>query len=111
MTEFLEVIIHDFSHIAALALETVGLLVILFGSLVGLINFVKTKFNFAEQKTAIMLSHAFSLGLNFFLGGEIIKTLTITNMNELLTLAIIMVLRVGITFVLHWEIEQAEKHN
>lgn len=111
MTEFLEVIIHEFSPTAALALEIIGLVVILLGSLRGLINFFRTRLNFANQKTAIMLGHAFSLGLNFLLGGEILKTLTIANMNELLTLAIIMILRVGITFVLHWEIEQAEKHN
>ena len=50
------------------------------------------------------------------MGAEIIKTVLIHDLNELAILAFIIVLRAGLAFLIHWEInverkEEIEKEN
>jgi uncharacterized membrane protein len=45
-----------------------------------------------------------SLSLEFKLAAEIIKTVLIRNIDEFIILAAVAILRVILTFVLHWEI-------
>ncbi|NLC66094.1 MAG: DUF1622 domain-containing protein [Clostridium sp.] len=49
-------------------------------------------------------------GLEFLLAGEILKTIIIDNIPDLIMLTVVMTLRIIITFVLHWE-SKSEEHN
>lgn len=48
-------------------------------------------------------------GLEFKLAAEILKTVLIQNLNELIILGSIFLLRVLMTIVIEWEIRQDEK--
>lgn len=107
MEQILHNILSSVAPIIITALELIGIAIIAFGSLAALYNFAKNKFDLRENKTKIILGEALALGLEFKLGSEIIKTVIVRDLNELIILGIIVVLRVVLTFVIHWEVKQA----
>lgn len=107
MEQILHNILSTVAPIIITALELIGISIIAFGSLAALYNFAKHKFDLRENKTKIILGEALALGLEFKLGSEIIKTVIVRDLNELIILGIIVVLRVVLTFVIHWEVKQA----
>ena len=50
-----------------------------------------------------------SLGLEFKLGSEILRTVVVREFTELLVVAGIIVLRAALTFLIHWEIRIERK--
>ncbi|MGF0039773.1 DUF1622 domain-containing protein [Peptoniphilaceae bacterium SGI.131] len=94
------------------ALELIGIAIIVIGTLKALFTLITNGFNFHDSHIKIVLGEALALSLEFKLGSEIIKTVVVRDMQELLILGIIVVLRVMLTFVIHWEVAQAgEKHS
>lgn len=110
MLHFLEDVLNTIAPITIILLELVGVFIILFGAFAAIINFFKNGMDLRENKTKILLGEAFSLGLEFKLGSEIIKTVVVRSLDELAILAIVVILRVVMTFVIHWEIEKADLH-
>lgn len=49
------------------------------------------------------------MGLEFKLGSEILRTVIVRTMDEILIVAGIIVLRAVLTFLLHWEIKNEEE--
>jgi uncharacterized membrane protein len=87
------------------SLEIIGIFIIVVGTIKAMYQYIKTikcpdkntiKLNFAESV---------ALALEFKIASEIIKTVIIRNINELFVLGAIILLRVILTFVLHWEIQ------
>lgn len=111
MLHFLEEVLNTIAPITIILLELVGVFIILFGAFAAIINFFKNGMDLRENKTKILLGEAFSLGLEFKLGSEIIKTVVVRSLDELAILAIVVILRVVMTFVIHWEIEKADLHD
>lgn len=111
MLHFLEDVLNTIAPITIILLELVGVFIILFGAFAAIINFFKNGMDLRENKTKILLGEAFSLGLEFKLGSEIIKTVVVRSLDELAILAIVVILRVVMTFVIHWEIEKADLHD
>lgn len=111
MLNFLENVLNIIAPITIILLELVGVFIILFGAFSAIINFFKNGMDLRENKTKILLGEAFSLGLEFKLGSEIIKTVVVRSLDELAILAIVVVLRVVMTLVIHWEIEKADLHD
>ena len=105
--------IHDFifgvSPIITAFLELIGIYIILHGSVKSFILLVKSGFNFHNRRITILLGETLSLALQFKMGAEIIKTVTIREVSELLILSIVVALRVILSLVLHWEVNQASK--
>jgi len=61
-------------------------------------------FDFSNDNIKLEFARALALGLEFKMGGEILKTLMIRTFDELVILASIVILRVVLTFVIHWEL-------
>lgn len=105
--------IHGFvfgiSPIITAFLELIGIYIILHGSIKSFILLIKSKFDFHNRRITILLGETLSLALQFKMGAEIIKTVTIRGVSELIILSIVVVLRVVLSFVLHWEVDQASK--
>lgn len=111
MLHFLEKIMAFIAPITIVLLELIGLTIILYGTFVAIFNFIKNGMDLRENKTKILLGEAFSLGLEFKLGSEIIKTVVVRDFKELAILAIVVALRIIMTFVIHWEIDKADLHD
>ena len=91
-------------------MEAMGVFIIIFSAIKAFIQYAMRFFNFSDDTIKIELAKALALGLEFKLGGEILKTLMIRTLDEMLILASIVVLRVVLTFVIRWEIESDTKH-
>jgi len=91
------------------SLESIGVFIITIAALRGIFQFVKNGFDFKDDDVAIDFAKAMSLSLEFKLAAEIIKTVVIRTIDEFIILAAVAILRVVLTFVLHWELKSGAK--
>ncbi len=85
-------------------LEVIGIFIIGYSSVRGFFNYIRNKLKFNDTCIKIEIAKGLALGLEFKLGGEILRTILVRTMTEIKVLAAIIVLRVVLTFVIHWEI-------
>lgn len=104
---FLEDVLYAVSPPIIFILEIIGIIIIVFGAINALKRFFTVGFSLADPTTKIILGESFAMALEFKLGAEIIKTVIVHDFNELLILGFVVVLRIILTFVIHWEVEQA----
>lgn len=57
-----------------------------------------------DEQVKVKLAQGIALGLEFKLGGEVLRTVIVRDWNELGILAVIILLRGALTLILHWEI-------
>lgn len=91
------------------SLEAIGVFIITLAAIRGIFEFFKNRFNFLDDDVAISFAKAMSLSLEFKLAAEIIKTVVIRTLDEFIILAAVAILRVVLTFVLHWELKNGAK--
>lgn len=109
MGEFLEIFVSRLAPIVTRLLELIGILIILFGTFKALWIFLKDGFSLGNRNVKIALGEALALSLEFKLGAEIIKTVIVRDINELIILAFVVALRVVLTAVIHWEVSVANR--
>lgn len=90
-------------------LEGIGVFIIVLGSIESLYKLVKSRFDFGDEDLKIEFAKALALSLEFKLAAEILKTVVVRTIDEFIILSAIVVLRVVITIVLHWEIKTSEE--
>ncbi len=105
MHEILKMIVPPVSEF----LELIGVIIIIIGSARALYNLAVSRFNLDDIDLKLNLAKSLELALEFKLAAEILKTVLIHTFDELVILSSIVVLRVIMTFVIHWEIKKAEK--
>ena len=87
-----------------LLIELAGIAVIVISMVRGFVGFVRKK-----EHTRIDLAQGIMLGLEFKIGSEVLRSVIVTNWEELGRLAAIILLRSLLTLLLHWEINEEEK--
>ncbi len=87
-----------------IALNLMGLAVIVRTAAKGFASWLK-----GNPRTAITLLEGFSCALDFLMGGEILHTVTATSMAAILQVGGIVVLRVSLALLIHWEVVNEEK--
>ncbi len=90
--------------------ELIGVAIITIAALRCLFKLFKNGFNFREDDIAIELAKSMTLSLEFKLAGEIVKTVIIRTLDEFIILASVAILRVVLSFVLHWELTSGAKN-
>lgn len=85
-------------------MEAMGVFIITFGALKAFVKYAFRLFDFSNDNIKLEFARALALGLEFKMGGEILKTLMIRTFDELVILTSIVILRVVLTFVIHWEL-------
>lgn len=88
-------------------MEAMGVFIITFGALKAFGKYALQLFDFSNNNIKLEFARALALGLEFKMGGEILKTLMIRTLDELIILASVVILRVVLTFVIRWEIASA----
>lgn len=101
--ELIQIVSPPIIHI----LELLGILIIFFGSLRVLWIFVKSGFDFHDKAITITLGEVIALSLQFKLGAEVIKTVVIRDIQELVVLTVVVILRIVLSLVVHWEVKNA----
>lgn len=102
-------LLENFSQISIVILEIVGILMVVYGAIEACWLFYKSGFDFRDRDIVINFGEALSLSLQFNLGAEIIKTITVRDVQELILLVAVVIIRIAITLLIHWEIESASK--
>ena len=100
----LDLILENIVNLMILLFEFIGVSVIIW---TGLMSFVKWLNR--SHETGIYLAKGLSLGLEFKMGSEILRTVIVRDWEEIGIVAGIIVLRALLAFILHWEIREEEK--
>lgn len=91
--------------------ELVGALVIIIGALVCLCKYIKSLIKKKKLPIKLLLANQLSTGLEFMLAAEILKTVITdhNNFGEISVLISIVLLRIALTLLLHFELKSEEK--
>lgn len=100
MHEGLEVLVNFF----VILLEFMGLAVIAVSAFKSFYGWIRK-----DPQIRLKLAEGLAMALEFKLGSEILRTVIVRDMNEIIQVGGIIVLRAGLTFLLHWEIKNEEK--
>ena len=90
---------------AVLLIELVGVAVILVAVVRAVLGLIRR-----NPAVRLELAEGIALALEFKLGGELLRTLTVRDWEELLILGAVIILRAAMTFLIQWEI-RIEKKN
>lgn len=102
----LHTILNTLTEAAILLFEFIGVGILIWSGLKGLWGCLHH-----DPRTRLILAKGMSLGLEFKLGSEILRTVVVREFTELLVVAGIIVLRAALTFLIHWEIKNEEAHS
>ena len=101
---WLEHAVHTVAEIGILLVESAGILVVLLTAVKGVVGYFKK-----DPHIRLRLAQGIALGLEFKLGGEVLRTVIVREWNELAILGAIILLRGLLTVLLHWEIKNEEE--
>lgn len=106
MLDHLHHFINQFAAYGIVLFESAGLMIVVFCGLKGIYSYIRKK-----ETTRLELARGLELGLEFKLGGEILRTVVVRDWMEILTVGCIIILRALLTFLIHWEITNEVKHS
>ena len=81
-------------------LETMGVIIILLGAARDFVLYFTSK----AVNIRLDLARSLALGLEFKLGGEILRTVIARDLREIAAVGAIILLRAALSFLIHWEI-------
>lgn len=102
--EHLETLLVSIADVAIVMFELVGVIIIIWAGVVGAYKYVRKC-----KDTRVALAKGLTMGLEFKLGSEILRTVVVREWREIAIVAGIIVLRAALTFLIHWEIHEEEK--
>ena len=108
---YYEYFLHVIAELTVHTLEIIGISIVIFGSVKVLLRvFKRVKNKEAEPQNAVIaLGRSLALALEFKMGAEIVNTVIVRDLKELLILGIVIVLRAILAVLIHWEITTEEK--
>ena len=104
-------VLHFIAEITVATLELIGIFIIIVGSfraLAQLLIRLRTK---QPINIMIELGRALALGLEFKMGAEIVNTVIVREIRELLILGLVIALRAILAILIHWEIKNERAHD
>ncbi len=102
--EVLETVLNNIVSYAILLFEYIGVVVIIIAGVRGAVDYVSRR-----PDTRLRLAQGLAMGLEFKLGSEILRTVVLRTMSELLIVAGIIALRAVLTVLIHWEIKNEKE--
>ncbi|MBU5331649.1 DUF1622 domain-containing protein [Anaerocolumna aminovalerica] len=103
MVEILHELLSKVVDYAIFFFEFMGVIVLILAGIRGVINYFRK-----NPLTRLNLAKGMAMGLEFKLGSEILRTVVVRDVWEILTVAGIIILRAALTFLIHWEIKTEE---
>ena len=101
----LESLIHTILVYAIDLIELFGIIIITAGSLRAFWLYLTSTVRKRETPFRHQLANAMAVGLEFKMAAEILKTVLIQNLNELLILGAVILLRALLAFMIHLEMK------
>ncbi|MGG7058503.1 DUF1622 domain-containing protein [Clostridium nigeriense] len=101
----LELFIKTIIPILVNILELIGIFIICIGSLKAFYHYIDSLIKNTNYPLKWEYANSMATALEFKLAAEILKTVIIRNMNELIILGSITLLRGFLTLIIHWEMK------
>ncbi len=95
--------LESIANIAILLFEYIGVGVLIVAGVQGIINYLRR-----DPLTRLKLAKGMAMGLEFKLGSEILRTVIVRELSEIVIVGAIILLRAALTFLIHWEIKNEE---
>ena len=102
----LENLVKWMAEYSIILFEVVGVIVITVAGVLGVVNYIRR-----DPLTRLKLAKGMAMGLEFKLGGEILRTVVVRDLSEIMIVGAIILLRAALTFLIHWEIKNEEEDN
>ena len=102
--DIIESYFDSFVRIVILILEFFGVVILLASAIRAVYNVIKK-----DEHTRLRLAEGISLALEFKLGSEVLRSVLVRSLNELIVLGCIVLLRASLTFLLFWEIKREKE--
>ena len=102
----LENLVKWMAEYSIILFEVVGVIVIAVAGVLGVVNYIRR-----DPLTRLNLAKSMAMGLEFKLGGEILRTVVVRDLSEIMIVGAIILLRAALTFLIHWEIKNEEEDN
>ena len=102
-------VIHGLAEITVQTLELVVILIIIIGSCRAVTRLARMLVTKRTVNITIELGKTLSLALEFKMGAEIVNTVIVRDLKELVILAIVIALRAVLALLIHWEIKNERK--
>jgi len=99
-----EIILEHIVEIGAIALELIGIYVMLDAAIRGFGRWLR------REEDGPQLEEGILEALEFMMCGEVLKTVTANDMNEYIALGAIIVLRFALAFEVRWELKNKAAH-
>lgn len=100
MLHGLEQILEMLVGYAILAFEFMGVIILVLAGMKGFYNYAKH-----SPDTKRHLAQGLAMGLEFKIGGEVLRTVVVQDWTEIATLGGIILLRAALAFLIHWEMQ------
>lgn len=97
--------------IIAFVIEIMGIIVITIGAVKAFYIYFAGVLKKTDRNVKIELGNSLALALEFKMGAEILKTVVVREMTELIILGVVIVLRAILAFLIHWEIKNEKKES
>ena len=97
------------NYITNISLELIGILIIVIGSFKAIAHLVRHLRHPKPFNVVINLGKSLALALEFKMGAEIINTVIVHDLEELIILAIVILIRALLAVLIHWEIKEENK--
>lgn len=105
LVEKLEMIFKYLVELCTTGLELAGIIVLVSTAFICFVKWIRRD----RENIRLDLAQGIALALEFKMGGEVLRTVIVREMGELLVLGAIILLRAAMTFLIHWEIVNEKK--
>ena len=105
MIESMEMIFKYLVELCTTGLELAGIIVLVSTAFICFVKWLRRD----RENIRLDLAQGIALALEFKMGGEVLRTVVVREMGELLVLGAIILLRAAMTFLIHWEIVNEKK--
>ncbi len=103
---FLNMLLDHVVEYAILLFEFIGVAILVLSGIKGAVQSIRK-----NPLTRLNLAKGMAMGLEFKLGSEILRTVVVRELSEILIVGSIIVLRAALTFLIHWEIKELENRS
>lgn len=99
ITEAFKEVVSHVAEISVNFMELLSICIIVFTTFVAFFKLLRH-----EKSARVYLLHGQSIGLTFKLGSEILRTITVRNMDEIMQIAMLILIKAAMTWLIHWEL-------
>lgn len=99
-----ETALHFIVEVGVLVMELIGVIVLLYTGIRCFVKWVQKR-----HHVRLELAKGIALALGFKMGGEVLRTVIVQDWIELGILGVVVLLRILMTLLIHWEIRNEEE--